>query len=92
MLFATSVNARARADTLNRRRAILDLSLESRDYIIEKISELFGLLKWTSVNSSDVGRVGASKILFAILPEIALPVDTSEWNYVFRTDDYGRVL
>lgn len=75
-----------------RSRAILELSLESRNYVIGKVSKLFEKLKWTSVNGSDVGRVGASKILFAVLPEIALPVDNEEWNYVFRTDNYGRVL
>lgn len=80
-------------NTSNRRsRAILELSPESRNYVIGKASELFEKLKWTSVNGSDVGRVGASKILFAVLPEIALPIDTAEWDYVFRTDNYGRVL
>jgi len=79
-------------NTSDRSRAILELSPESRNYAIGKVSELFGKLKWTSVNDSDVGRVGASKILFAVLPEIALPVDNAEWDYVFRTDSYGRVL
>jgi len=76
----------------HRNRAILELSPESRNYFIGEVSELFEKLKWTSVNDSDVGRVGASKILFAALPEIALPVDNAEWDYVFRTDNYGRVL
>ncbi len=75
-----------------RSRAILELSPESQKYVIGKVSELFEKLKWTSVKDSDVGRVGASKIMFAVLPEIALPVDTAEWDYVFRTDNYGRVL
>jgi len=75
-----------------RSRTILELSPESRNYVVGKASELFEKLKWISVNDSDVGRVGASKILFAVLPEIALPVDNAEWDYVFRTDNYGRVL
>lgn len=79
-------------NTLDRSRAILELSPKSRNYVIGKASELFKKLKWTSVNGSDVGRVGASKILFAVLPEISLPVDTAEWDYVFRTNNYGRVL
>jgi len=79
-------------NTSDRSRAILELSPESLNYVIGKVSELFEKLKWTSVNDSDVGRVGASKILFAVLPEIALPVDNAEWDYVFRTDNYGRVL
>lgn len=75
-----------------RSRAILELSPKSRNYVIGRISELFEKLKWTSVKGSDIGRVGASKILFAVLPEIALPVDNAEWDYVFRTDNYGRLL
>jgi len=75
-----------------RSRVILELSRESRSYVIRKVSELFEKLKWTNVNTSDIGRVGASKILFAVLPEIALPVDNAEWNSVFRTDNYGSVL
>jgi len=79
-------------NTSNRSRAILGLSPGSRNHVIGIASQLFEKLKWTSVKGSDVGRVGASKILFAVLPEIALPVDTAEWNYVFRTDNYGSVL
>jgi len=79
-------------NTSDRSRAILELSSESHNYVIGKTSELFEKLKWTSVNNSEVGRVGASKILFAVLPEIALPVDNAEWDDVFRTDNYGKVL
>ena len=75
-----------------RSRAILELSPDSRNYIIESVSDLFEKLKWTDVSGSYVGRVGASKILFAVLPEICLPVDNAEWDHVFRTDDYHRVL
>jgi hypothetical protein len=75
-----------------RSRTILELSQKSRTHVLEKASELFDKLKWTNVRSSDVGRVAASKILFAVFPEIALPVDNDEWDHVFRTDDYGRVL
>jgi len=79
-------------NTSDRSRAILELPPGSRTYVIGKASKLFEKLKWTSVKDSYVGRVGASKILFAVLPEIALPVDTDEWKHVFRTDDYGKVL
>lgn len=78
--------------TSDRSRAILELSPESQNSVIGKASKLFEKLKWTSINGSDVGRVGASKILFVALPEIALPVDNAEWDSVFRTDNYGKVL
>lgn len=75
-----------------RSRTIVELSAQSRSYTISAASELFDKLKWTSANGSDVGRVAATKILFAVLPEIALPVDNAEWDDVFRTDSYGKIL
>jgi predicted glycoside hydrolase/deacetylase ChbG (UPF0249 family) len=38
------------------------------------------------------GMVGASKILFSVLPEIVLPVDNTQWIQVFRTVDLGDVI
>jgi hypothetical protein len=78
--------------SFDRTRAILELPQESRNYVIERMSELFDKLEWTTIKGSDVGPVGASKILFSVLPEIGLPVDNNEWKYVFRTHSYGRVL
>lgn len=79
-----------------RYRVLADLSPKSRDYTIRKSSELFqDLLKVSvTINSRMHGitRVGASKVLFSVLPEIALPVDTQQWRYVFRTVDYQKIL
>ena len=38
------------------------------------------------------GLVGASKVLFSVLPEIVLPIDNAEWLRVFKTVDIGDVL
>jgi len=73
-------------------RALLELSQESQNQVIAKLGELFDVLKWTKINKSDVGPVGASKILFAVFPEFALPVDNAEWKHVFRTNKYRNVL
>jgi len=64
----------------------------SKDYVIEKTSGLFVGLRKVKVETWKVGRVGASKILFATFPEIALPVDNREWDHVFKTEEYGKVL
>ena len=55
-------------------------------------SDLFDRPEWTEIKGSDIGRVGASKILFSVFPEIALPVDNSEWDNLFRTHDYEKIL
>jgi len=44
---------------------------------------------WTE---NSFGLVGASKVLFAVLPEIALPIDNAEWRKVFRTIDYAAII
>ena len=71
-----------------RSRAILEVGKD----IIGVTADLFDRLEWTKIEGSDIRRVGASKILFSIFPEIALPVDNSEWDNLFRTHDYGKIL
>jgi len=38
------------------------------------------------------GLVASSKVLFAILPEIAMPIDTIQWRKLFQTKDYGDII
>ena len=38
------------------------------------------------------GLVGASKLLFSVLPEVALPVDNNQWRKLFKTVDYSDVI
>jgi len=80
-----------------RNRALVELSATSRNDIIRETSKLFEKLRKVTVKTdigktSKVGPVGASKVLFAVLPEIALPVDNAEWKHVFKTKDYGQIL
>jgi len=90
------VSERARtSDT--RSRVLVELSPESEEHVIEATSRIFESLEGLRVKNkrggySRVGHVAASKILFSALPEIALPVDTSEWKHVFQTKIYGEVL
>jgi len=44
------------------------------------------------MGKTSYGLVGASKILFAVLPEIVLPVDNNQWLNVFKTVDLGDVI
>lgn len=76
----------------SRTRVITDLSPKSRNHVIGVTTDLFEKLKNTYVKSSRVGPVGATKVLFASIPEVALPVDNLEWKQVFRTDKYEVIL
>ena len=76
----------------SRSRVLVDLSQKSKRHVIEKTSELFEQLCKVAVKPGRVTRVGASKVLFAVLPEVALPVDNAEWKDVFKTNKYQKVL
>jgi hypothetical protein len=71
-----------------RTRAILEVP----NNVFDVTTDLFDRLEWTEIKGRNIGRVGASKILFSIFPEIALPVDNSEWDKVFRTHYYRKIL
>jgi hypothetical protein len=58
----------------------------------DSLKEIFIRLLPVCMGRSTSGRVGASKVLFAVLPEIALPVDTAQWKGVFPTTDYGDII
>jgi len=38
------------------------------------------------------GLVAASKVLFAVLPEVAQPIDNAQWKGLFKTVDYGEII
>ena len=44
------------------------------------------------MSKSSYGLVGASKILFSVLPEIVLPVDNQQWKELFKTVDLGDII
>lgn len=71
-----------------RGRILVEISPGSRKRLIEKTNKAFNEL----MQKGNISRVAASKILFAALPEVALPVDTAEWKSVFAIDSYQEVL
>lgn len=44
------------------------------------------------MTKNSLGLVGASKVIFAVLPEIALPIDNTQWKKLFQTVDYSDVI
>lgn len=77
---------------VERRRVLVNISRRARDDVIYETSRLFDKLHGFKVKTGKISRVGASKILFAVLPEVALPVDNQEWHHVFRTSKYQKIL
>ena len=76
----------------SRDRYLLELSESEREELIAKIWSITKQLLPLTMGKTSYGLVGASKILFAVLPEIVLPVDNSQWLNVFKTVDIGDVI
>lgn len=73
-------------------RFLLDSIHEERDNVISKIWKITKKILPYTMGKTTYGLVGASKIMFSVLPEIVLPVDNTQWLKVFRTVDLGDVV
>jgi hypothetical protein len=76
----------------SRDRYLLQLSEPERQNLIAEIWSMTKELLPFTMGETSYGLVGASKILFAVLPEIVLPLDNSQWLKVFKTVDLGDVI
>ncbi len=75
-----------------RGRALIEISSRARKELENRLLMIFKRLLPICMGKSTQGLVGSSKLLFAILPEVALPVDNAQWKKVFRTVDYGEII
>jgi hypothetical protein len=86
------INNSVRKSGLPRDRYLLELSDRDRHGLTSKIWQITKKLLPFTMGKTSYGLVGASKILFSVLPEIVLPIDNNEWLHVFKTVDIGDVL
>ncbi len=77
---------------LSRDRYLVELSEYKREELIAEIWLITKRVLPFTMGKTSYGLVGASKILFAVLPEIILPIDNSQWLRVFKTVDLGDVI
>ena len=73
-------------------RYLLELSNINRERLLAQIWAMTKQLLPITMGKTSYGLVGASKILFAVLPEIVLPVDNQQWLELFKTVDIGDVI
>lgn len=76
----------------SRDRFLLELSKREFDRLIAQIWVMTKRLLPLTMGKTSPGLVGASKILFAVLPEIVLPVDSQQWLQLFKTVDIGDII
>jgi len=86
------INNSVRNSGLPRDRYLLELCVREREDLISEVWLITKKLLPFTMGKATYGLVGASKILFSVLPEIVLPVDNAEWLHVFKTVDIGDVL
>ncbi|PWB53901.1 MAG: hypothetical protein C3F13_08325 [Anaerolineales bacterium] len=86
------INNAVRKSGLSRDRYIIELSDRERNGVIAEIWQITKELLQYTMGDTCYGLVGASKILFSVLPEIVLPVDNAQWLHVFKTVDLGDVI
>lgn len=86
------INSSVRKGGLSRDRYLLELGESERNELIAEIRLIMKKLLPFTMGKTAYGLVGASKILFSVLPEIALPIDNSQWLHVFKTVDIGDVI
>jgi hypothetical protein len=77
---------------LSRDRYLLELNDHKREDLITEIWSITKKILPFTMGKYSYGLVGASKILFSVLPEIVLPVDNRQWLHVFQTVDLGDVI
>ena len=86
------INKAIHESDIPRDRFLLEVDDLKREGLIAKIWGMTkSLLPFTMSNYS-YGLVGASKILFSVLPEIVLPTDNIQWKQLFKTVDLGDVI
>jgi len=86
------VNKSVLESGLSRDRYLLELSEAECAQLIAEVWLMTKQLLPFTMGKTSHGLVGASKILFSVLPEIVLPIDNAQWTYVFQTVDLGDVI
>ncbi|HKZ43516.1 MAG TPA: hypothetical protein VJZ78_00595 [Anaerolineales bacterium] len=77
---------------LSRDRYILEINEKQLEELTAEIWKISKKILPFSMGKISYGLVGASKILFSVLPEIILPVDNTQWLHLFKTVDVGDVI
>ncbi|MBW2299517.1 MAG: hypothetical protein JRF46_04410 [Deltaproteobacteria bacterium] len=76
----------------DRARVIIEIPHAEQEKVASELWQIFKKLVSLCMGKNTLGLVAASKVLFAVLPEVALPVDNTQWRAVFKTIDYGDIV
>jgi hypothetical protein len=72
-------------------RTLVELSPNAKSKVRADLWKMFKKLFSICISDGSYGLVTASMILYAIFPEIALPIDYIQWKITFKTTNYGDI-
>ncbi|HUT44098.1 MAG TPA: hypothetical protein VMW95_07155 [Desulfobacterales bacterium] len=76
----------------HRNRTLVEISESARNKVILDLWTMLKKLLSVCMSNGSYGLVAASKVLFAVLPEIAQPIDNTQWKSLYKTVDYGDII
>jgi len=76
----------------DRARVLIEILRPTQNEVASELWEMFKKLVSLCMGKNTLGLVAASKVLFAVLPEVALPIDNAQWRRIFKTIDYGDII
>lgn len=76
----------------NRSRVLVEISPSILKEVDSELWQMFKKLVPICMGKYTLGLVAASKVLFSVLPEVALPIDNVQWRTIFKTIDYGDII
>lgn len=75
-----------------RARVLVEIPSSVQKEAASELWKIFKKLVSLCMGKNTFVLVAASKVLFAVLPEVALPIDNTQWRQVFKTIDYGDII
>ena len=76
----------------NRQRLLVDMSEHKFQNVADSLWKIFKQLIPFCMGVDTLGLTAASKLLFSVFPEIALPVEKVHWKKLFQTIDFSDVI
>ena len=76
----------------SRARVLVAISHSAQKEVSLQLWKMFKKLVSLCMGKNALGLVAASKVLFSVFPEVALPIDNAQWRNVFKTIDYGDII
>jgi len=78
--------------TESRARVLVEISHSDQKEVATQLWKMFKKLVSLCMGKNTLGLVAASKVLFSVFPEVALPIDNAQWRNVFKTIDYADII